>query len=29
MQVLIQAVSLILAFGLLAVVAVRPNKGRR
>lgn len=29
MQVLIQGISLVLAFGLLAVLAVRPNGGRR
>jgi hypothetical protein len=29
MQVIIQAVSLILAFGILAVLAVRPNGSRR
>lgn len=29
MQVLIQGVSLVLAFGLLAVLAVKPNRGRR
>jgi hypothetical protein len=29
MQVLIQAVSLIVAFGILAVLAVRPNDSRR
>lgn len=29
MQVLIQGVSLVLAFGLLAVLAVKPNGGRR
>jgi len=29
MQVLIQAISLIVAFGILAVLAVRPNSSRR
>jgi hypothetical protein len=29
MQLLIQGISLVLAFGILAVLAVRPNRGRR
>lgn len=29
MQVLIQGISLVLAFGILAVLAVKPNGGRR
>lgn len=29
MQVLIQGISLVLAFGILAVLAVKPNDGRR
>jgi hypothetical protein len=29
MQVLIQGISLVVAFGVLAVLAVRPNGGRR
>jgi hypothetical protein len=29
MQVLVQAISLIVAFGILAVLAVRPNSSRR
>ncbi len=29
MQVLIQGISLVLAFGILAVLAVRPSGGRR
>ncbi len=29
MQVLVQAISLIVAFGVLAILAVRPNGSRR
>lgn len=29
MQVLVQAISLIVAFGILAILAVRPNGSRR
>jgi|JI10StandDraft_1071094.scaffolds.fasta_scaffold356664_2 preprotein translocase subunit YajC len=29
MQVLVQALSLIVAFGILAILAVRPNDSRR
>ncbi len=29
MQILIQGISLVIAFGILAVLAVRPNSGRR
>lgn len=29
MQVIIQGISLVVAFGVLAVLAVRPNGGRR
>ena len=29
MQVLVQAISLIVAFGILAILAVRPNDSRR
>jgi hypothetical protein len=29
MQILIQGISLVLAFSILAVLAVRPNSGRR
>lgn len=29
MQVVVQAISLIVAFGILAILAVRPNNSRR